>query len=190
MQTFAIITLDFINDIAHVDGKLGYSAVRIAAHHSIEHTNAITLWARQHNFPVIHIRLGFSPDYRECSPVSPLFQAIRQSGAAVLDTWGCEFHEVLHVEPVDAIVVKHRVSGFYGTALDLMLRARGVTDVVLAGTATNMAIEATARDAHDRDYRVTIIPEACEAASQEVHDAALVNCARFSQIISAAAFLQ
>lgn len=55
--------------------------------------------------------------------------------------------------------------------------------------ATNMAVEHTARDAHDRDYSVVILKDACETASEEGHKAALESISRFCKIISTSQFL-
>jgi nicotinamidase-related amidase len=46
-------------------------------------------------------------------------------------------------------------SAFYGTELDLQLRRRHVTGIVLAGVATSIGVDTTARAAHERAYNVT-----------------------------------
>ncbi len=52
----------------------------------------------------------------------------------------------------DLIVTKKQWGAFYGTDLDLQLRRRGVTTIVMGGIATNMGVESTARDAYERGY--------------------------------------
>lgn len=55
--------------------------------------------------------------------------------------------------PEDAVVVKHRISPFYATGLEAVLRAQRVERLVIAGVSSTWAVQAAARDAHDRDYR-------------------------------------
>lgn len=99
-------------------------------------------------------------------------------------SWGAEFVPGLEVDPGgDLVVVKHRYSAFFGTELDLVLRARGVRTVLLAGVATNVCVESTARDAFFRDYHVVLVEDACAAYSAEEHAAAILNIRRwFGQV--------
>lgn len=179
-----VIVLDFINDIAHVNGKITRSGQRIADNHVIEHANKVIAWARKHQFPVIQVKIAFSADYHECSTSSRMFSRLPQTGALILGEWGAEFHEKLDVQPDDKVIVKHRVSAFFGTDLEDFLHKHHIDTVILAGTATNMAVESTARDAHDRDYHVVVVADACETASQAAHEASLASMERFSLIIN------
>lgn len=63
--------------------------------------------------------------------------------------------------PLDAIeLTKTRYSAFQRTSLDETLQRLGVTRVVVCGFMTNFCCESTAREAHDRDYYVSFVPEA------------------------------
>ena len=55
------------------------------------------------------------------------------------------------------------------TDLDLQLRRRGVTTVVLGGVATNMGVESTARAAHEHGYAVVLAEDAATSLSAEMH---------------------
>lgn len=57
-------------------------------------------------------------------------------------------------------IVKTRYSAFQRTDLDGVLRSREVTRVVVCGFMTNFCCESTAREAHDRDFYVTFVPDA------------------------------
>lgn len=70
----------------------------------------------------------------------------------------------------DIIVTKQQWGAFYGTDLDLQLRRRGVTQVVLAGIATSIGVESTARSAHEHGYHVTLATDAMTDMSGEAHD--------------------
>jgi nicotinamidase-related amidase/MFS family permease len=72
-------------------------------------------------------------------------------------------------QPSDHLVTKHQIGAFYGTALEQILRRRGVTQVVLAGVATGSGVEATARNAYDHGYNVTLVTDAMTDMSGDAH---------------------
>jgi nicotinamidase-related amidase len=67
------------------------------------------------------------------------------------------------------VVDKRGWGSFYGTALDLHLRRRGVTQVVLAGVMTSLGVESTARAAHERGYHVTLATDAMTDMDPDAH---------------------
>jgi nicotinamidase-related amidase len=66
-------------------------------------------------------------------------------------------------------VTKQQIGAFYGTALEQILRRHGVTQVVLAGVATSSGVEATARNAYDHGYNVTLVVDAMTDLSADAH---------------------
>ena len=80
--------------------------------------------------------------------------------------------------------LQHRVSSFHGTSLDLTLKTMGVDEVFLAGVATDMVVESTARDAHDHDFKVNVIADCCIAANDEDQQRSLTNMAKLASIVS------
>jgi len=72
-------------------------------------------------------------------------------------------------EPSDIRVVKRQWGAFYGTDLDLQLRRRGITTVVIGGIATNMGVESTARAAHEHGYAVVLPEDAAASRSADMH---------------------
>ncbi|MCW9035163.1 MAG: cysteine hydrolase [Rhodospirillales bacterium] len=185
-----LLVLDFINEIIHPDGKLsgkGYSAFE-KQHSTLD--KAVTLLEKSRNRGdiIIHIRVGFLPGYPEHPLVSPLFGAAKEYGALQLGTWGTEFHD--KVKPIgdEDVIVKNRVSAFFGTSLDIMLKHTGTNKIGIMGVATDMAVQATARDAHDRDLQVEIIADCCAAADQEDHDQTLRMLSKVASVISSGEF--
>lgn len=89
-------------------------------------------------------------------------------GALKLGSEGTEFHPDLHIGN-SLVLVKPRISAFYGTALDAALRANQIERIILGGVSTSWAVQSTARDAHDRDYKIYIVEEICAAVNQEEH---------------------
>jgi nicotinamidase-related amidase len=118
---------------------------------------------------VVHIHTAFRVNRADLPPGSALFTAFFEAG----DTFhegspGIELDLPVHRD--DVVVRKRRTSAFVGTDLDLVLRARGVDTVVLAGVATSAMVAATAYDAADRGYRVTVLADGCADDDAGVHE--------------------
>ena len=180
----AVITLDLINDICNQKGKIARFSQRITDKQIIKKANIATEWSRKNNHLTIHVRVGFHDHYQEASPSSPIFSQVKNNQALNLCSWGGQFCKSLEINKRDIIITKHRVSAFYGTNLDLLLRANRIDHLILMGVATNNAVELTAREAHDRDYQVTIIADATETASDEEQQASLHFLKRIANIIT------
>ena len=108
-----------------------------------------------------------------------MFGKVQESGALTLGKPGTEFHPDLDARRADLVIVKPRVSAFYGISLDALVRARKVERLMVAGVSTVWAVQSTLRDAHDRDYRVFVLEEACAAATEAQHQASW-NCSKRS----------
>jgi nicotinamidase-related amidase len=90
---------------------------------------------------------------------------------------GHAFHAGLTIEPGDPIVYKSRFSPFVAGASDIetVLRARGIENLIVTGTATNMCCESAARDAMMLDYRVVMVADANAARYDDDHLAGLTS---------------
>ncbi|MFE3141779.1 isochorismatase family protein [Streptomyces scopuliridis] len=75
----------------------------------------------------------------------------------------------LGVQDSDIVVTKQQWGAFYGTDLDLQLRRRGVTQVVVTGVATSIGVESTARAAHEHGYHVTVAVDAVADMDEGAH---------------------
>jgi len=75
----------------------------------------------------------------------------------------------LDPQPDDYTVTKMNIGAFYGTALELILRCRGVTQIFLAGVATGSGVEATARQAYDQGYNVVSVTDAMTDLNLDAH---------------------
>jgi len=69
----------------------------------------------------------------------------------------------------DETVTKMNVGAFYGTGLERILRRRGVTQVFMAGVATSLGVESTARQAFDHGYNVVLVTDAMTDLDAEMH---------------------
>jgi nicotinamidase-related amidase len=75
----------------------------------------------------------------------------------------------LEQQPSDYVVTKQRAGAFPGTSLDEYLRGRGVTQVFLAGVATSIGVESTARSAYDLGYNVVLVSDAMTDRDADSH---------------------
>src|SRR3989344_3452811 len=180
----ALILLDFINEIVDEKGKFagkGYPDF-VKTHGVFDNVNAAIAKARQKNIPIIFVRVGFSYDYREWPEASPLFGAAKKFGALQLGTWATEIHQSINKTDNDFFLTKHRVSAFYSTSLEAVLRTLKVNTVLIGGVATDLVVQSTARDAHDRDYRVVVLDDLCGAGSEEDHSNALRTLTKITTV--------
>ena len=102
----AILLIDFINEIVHLDGKLskrGYPEF-IKNHDTFSNLKKLTEKARAKNMPIIHVKIGFSTDHKEAPVNSPLFGLVKKFDALKLNTWATEFHEDMDVQEGDSII--------------------------------------------------------------------------------------
>jgi len=88
-------------------------------------------------------------------------------------TEGAKIADELAPKPGDYVIVKRRTSAFYGTSLEIYLRARGISTLLIGGIATNMGVESTVRDARDRDFNVIVLSDCCTTMPPEAHEYAI-----------------
>lgn len=127
--------------------------------------------ARQREIPVVFVRVAFRPGFPEVSGRNRTFAALTQRAGTSYgqDDDATQLHPALGARPEEAVVVKKRVSAFAGSDLEVLLRSRGIDHLVLAGIATSGVVLSTLREAADRDYRLTVLHDACADADEEVH---------------------
>jgi len=186
MKKSLLLVMDMINDLVGETGAGASSYVPLMRERRvIENTREIIAAARGAGVPIGFVRIGFSPDYRECPPASPVFSRAKQAGLFKLGTPGTAVHSALAPQDTDFDIVKHRVSPFYGTSLEPILRAHAIERIYLSGVSTNGVVHTGAREAHDRDYECIVLEDCCAGATTEEHERALFCLGRFATIIKA-----
>lgn len=119
---------------------------------------------------VVLVRVGNSPDLKDF--LSPNADAGHASGAGRPANWS-ELVPEIGPKEGDHVVLKRQWGAFYGTDLDLQLRRRGIKTIVLAGIATNIGVESTARDAFERGYDQVFIEDGMSSLFPDGHAFAL-----------------
>ena len=129
--------------------------------------------ARDAGVTVIHVAVAFRPGHPEISERNKTFSAITGTGRFTDGDPGMQIPAVVAPAPGEVTVIKRRVSAFTGSDLEVLLRARGIGHLVLAGIATSGVVLSTLRQAADLDYRLTVLADGCLDADPEVHQVLL-----------------
>ena len=121
--------------------------------------------ARAASIPVIYVKVAFRPGYPEISSRNKSFSTFtqRQSPQSSM-----EIHSAIAPPPTDIVVTKRRVSAFSGSDLEVVLRAQGISHLVLCGIATSGVVLSTLREAADKDYQLTVLADCCFDSDEEV----------------------
>ncbi|MBU6232032.1 hydrolase [Patescibacteria group bacterium] len=125
---------------------------------------------RKNGMPVFLVRVTPSPDGRDA--LKPTADIAASWNGARLSDWADIVPE-LGPKDGDLIVTKRQWGAFYGTELDMQLRRRGVTTIVLCGISTNIGVESTARFAYEYGYQQIFVEDASSARSKEEHEHAM-----------------
>ena len=168
----ALVVIDMQNDFLHSEGWYARSGVDIAhMRQAIEPTKALVAAAREQNVPVIWTQHGFR-DMTDAGVFATLRDFLKDGGLRK-GTWGYELDTDLDTRPGDWYVEKNRLSGFFATNLDLILRGLAAETVIICGVLTNQCVKATAVDASYRDYKPIVVSEATGTTLPHLHEPAL-----------------
>jgi nicotinamidase-related amidase len=121
---------------------------------------------RERGLPVVRARVAFSADFGDA-----LHNRVDapMPGGALPPNFSDLREEVGH-GPTDIVISKKNWDAFYGTELDMQLRRRRIAGVVIAGIATSLGVESTARHARELAYDVAIASDAVSDFSPEMHE--------------------
>jgi len=137
-------------------------------------------WAfRKNGDPVLYTRLGsHRPDGTDLPAwARRLNEAGRAAfGSPVLpcfDDSSTQLDERIMSRPDEPVLSKTTTGVLASSSLEVDLRARGVTSVVVAGVLSALCVSQTARELSDRDFEVALVEEACASLTETAHEAAL-----------------
>jgi nicotinamidase-related amidase len=120
---------------------------------------------RRARLPVVLVTVGFRPDGGDMLRT----RTDRPARAMPTEPRFYEVVDELGPEPGDLVLTKRQWGAFYGTDLDLQLRRRHVTGIVLTGVATSVGVDSTARAAHERAYNITFASDAITDVDPVAH---------------------
>ncbi|BCU65252.1 peroxyureidoacrylate/ureidoacrylate amidohydrolase RutB [Acinetobacter bouvetii DSM 14964 = CIP 107468] len=189
----ALIVIDMQNAYTSMGGYLDLAGFDVSKTKPVvENIKKAVAAAHEAGIQVIYFKNGWDDQYREAGGVdSPNFHksnALKtmrkkpelQGTLLAKGHWDFELIDELQLLEQDLVIEKPRYSGFFNTALDSMLRCRGIRNLVFVGIATNVCVESTLRDGFFLEYFGVALDDACyQAGPVEAHEASLFNIKTF-----------
>lgn len=180
----AVVVIDIQVDFASPEGVLGKAGVDMSiTEPAVAAASKLVEKARDAGVPVIFV--GLQTDEATDSPVWGEWRRRKSGvdeggGLCRTGTTGADFFGPQPL-PGETVVPKLRYSGFFGTSLDAILKARNIDTIVACGLTTECCVDCTVRDAFHLDYFVYVPTDACAAYDEDIHVSALksleLNCA-------------
>jgi ureidoacrylate peracid hydrolase len=189
----ALIVIDMQNAYTSKGGYLDLAGFDVSATQPVvENIKKAVNAAHEAGIQVIYFKNGWDNQYKEAggkgSPNFHKSNALKtmrhqpELQGTLLAKGGWDFELIDELKPLeqDLVIEKPRYSGFFNTALDSMLRARGIRNLVFVGIATNVCVESTLRDGFFLEYFGAVLADACHQAGPiEAHEASLYNIKTF-----------
>jgi ureidoacrylate peracid hydrolase len=189
----ALIVVDMQNAYASPGGYLDLAGFDIEGAAAVIDRIALTLEAaRKAGVQVVYFQNGWDASYAEAGgPGSPnwwksnALKTMRErpelEGTLLAKgTWDYALVDKLKPQDGDIVIPKPRYSAFFNTALDSMLRARGIRNLAFCGIATNVCVESTLRDGYHLEYFGVLLEDAThQAGPAYLQEASVYNVEKF-----------
>ncbi|KQM79586.1 pyrimidine utilization protein B [Xylophilus sp. Leaf220] len=189
----ALVVVDMQNAYASVGGYVDTAGFDISgAQGVIGNVARAVVAARAAGVLVVFLQNGWDAQYVEAGgPGSPnwhksnALKTMRkkpelQGRFLAKGGWDYQMVDAIAPQPGDIVVPKPRYSGFFNSALDSTLRARGIRNLVFTGIATNVCVESTLRDAFHLEYFSVMLEDAThELGGPAIQAAAVYNVETF-----------
>ncbi len=170
----ALILIDLQNDFLDPEGAYGKTGVDIGHMRAIiEPVRSLVAFCRAHGIEIVVTEYACR-GRRDGGPVFDKRPALREDGGRGLreGTWGVETIPELGVGAAkgDWLIRRKRMSAFYATSLEQLLRDLGKSTILIAGVVTGSCCESTARDASFRNFDAIMVADCCGSVGGTIID--------------------
>ena len=166
------VAIDEQNDFLHPQGWYATHDIDIShLRRVVGPTNELNAECRRRGVPIVWTRHG-TKGVEDGGPFMEI-RAILRDGGLRQSTWGYELLADLAPRAEDWYVEKTRLSAFFQTNLEQLLRALGAETVILSGVLTNQCVGATCKDAMFRDFKPIVVEECTGTATPHLHAPAI-----------------
>ena len=148
-------------------GTLGLPLAPYAAAQIIETSAALGRRFADTGGTILPVRVAFAGDQAD-RPPQAVDTPMQLPPGGLPPDWS-ELAPEIAALPAASVITKRQWGAFHGTELDLQLRRRGITSIVLGGIATNFGVESTAREAWQHNYAVVVAEDACTSLGEDLH---------------------
>jgi nicotinamidase-related amidase len=184
----AMVVVHLQGDVVTREGAFGDFFAEMVESSGVLATGAELLArAREAGATVVYLRMVFSEGHPELAVTAPLWDLVEGSRSFLDGSPGAAIVPAVAPAEGDVVVDHHRADGAFESTLLEELERRAIDTVVVLGVATNISVEATARSLGDRRYRVVIAADACTAADQGSHEAAIATLGLLAREIAPSA---
>jgi nicotinamidase-related amidase len=174
--TAAVLAMHFERDIVDPSGTFGaLLADGVARRGVLRRTASVLEAARAGGVLVVHGRVSYPAGHPGLDTAIPLFATIVEHNTLVQGTSAIEIVDEVAPAPGDVIVDHTGMSAFGGGELQRLLQTRGIDTLIIAGVATNLIVDSTARAASNRGLRAFVLADCCSGSDDSSHDASLAT---------------
>ncbi|MBT4741435.1 MAG: cysteine hydrolase [Rhodospirillaceae bacterium] len=150
----ALITIDFQN--LFVEGHAISAPTGVDA---MNRANGLAATCRQNGVAVIHIAHQLRPDHSNLGVLADVVPTVETKRLLTSGEATADLHAQLDIQDSDWVISKPRLGAFTGSDLELTLRARGIDTLIMAGIATGVCVDTTARQAALLDFKVIMLSD-------------------------------